>query len=308
VTKLDIQFDVLNDTPASASPVDANFDRIEQHINQELVERDGTVAMRAQLRLVGDPVSSLDATPKQYVDAILPIGIIMMYGGTVVPPGGKWALCNGAEVETAAYPELFAVLGVSFVLGTPAAGRFNLPNLNNRMPLGAGTAALGAVGGTANATLLAHDHDVGHQHASGTTQDDSPDHGHTTSDHFHAPGTLGTGYEQQTHYHLDGYGGASLLSSVDHGNGIYVGVASGGLAPFYYAGTGADIGDHAHSVISGFTGAADRTLGTTGANTRHRHVFQPPAHAGRSSTEGTGTGANANLPPYQAVNYIVRVS
>ena len=68
MAKLDMQYDILNDTPATASPVEANFNRIEQHINQELIERDGTVAMRAQLQLVGDPVTDLDAAPKQYVD------------------------------------------------------------------------------------------------------------------------------------------------------------------------------------------------------------------------------------------------
>ena len=83
-------YDLLNYTPASASPVEANFNRIEQHINQELIERDGTVAMRAQLKLVGDPVAPLDAAPKQYVDQVLPIGIIMMYGG--VDAACRWAL------------------------------------------------------------------------------------------------------------------------------------------------------------------------------------------------------------------------
>lgn len=307
MTKLDLQFDILNDTPANASTVDANFDRTEQHINQELIERDGTVAMRAQLRLVGNPVSSLDAAPKQYVDSILPIGIIMMYGGSVVPPGGKWALCNGAELETTAYPELFAILGNSFVVGTPAAGRFNLPNLNNRMPLGAGTAALGASGGSADAIVPTHSHDVGHTHASATTGNDSPDHIHAGGDHLHGPGTLGTGNQTATHYHLDGYGNATLLSSVDHGNGSYVYVNGGGIAGLFLAGTGTNIGNHAHSVTSGLSGPADRAIPTAGASARHAHSFQPPAHVGRSSTEGVAA-ANANLPPYQAVNYIVRVA
>ena len=70
MAKLDVTYDILNDAPASASPVEANFNRIEQHINQEVIERGGTVAMVAQLQLVGDPVTPLDAAPKQYVDAI----------------------------------------------------------------------------------------------------------------------------------------------------------------------------------------------------------------------------------------------
>lgn len=70
MTKIDLQYDLANDTPADAVPVEANFNRIEQHINQELIERDGTVAMREQLRLVNStPLNEFDATSKGYVDA-----------------------------------------------------------------------------------------------------------------------------------------------------------------------------------------------------------------------------------------------
>jgi hypothetical protein len=69
MTKITLPYDLANKTPADAIPPETNFNRIEQHINQELIERDGSVAMRAQLRLVGDPVGVLDAAPKQYVDS-----------------------------------------------------------------------------------------------------------------------------------------------------------------------------------------------------------------------------------------------
>lgn len=70
MTKITLPYDLANKTPADAIPPESNFNRIEQHINQELIERDGTVAMRAQLRLFADPVNVLDAAPKQYVDAM----------------------------------------------------------------------------------------------------------------------------------------------------------------------------------------------------------------------------------------------
>ena len=183
---LDLQYDVINDTPASASPVEANYNRIEQYINQEVITRDGVTAMTAQLRLIGNPVSDLDAAPKSYVDAMLPIGIIMLFGGLAAPGGGRWALANGAELETAAYPEAYAILGTRFVAGTPAAGRFNLPNLSDRVPVGAGAStAVGATGGNRDAVVPTHSHVMDHAHAGTTSGDDSPDHAHEGIDHLH---------------------------------------------------------------------------------------------------------------------------
>jgi len=89
VSKLTYQYDILNLTPANAQPVEANFTRIEDHVNQELIERDGSVAIRAQLKLVGDPIVALDAAPKQYVDQVLPIGLVMMWAAAAPPSNGR---------------------------------------------------------------------------------------------------------------------------------------------------------------------------------------------------------------------------
>ena len=216
MTKIDLTYDIVNYTPATATPVDANFDRLEQHVNQELVERDGTVAMRAQLKLIGDPINDLDAAPKQYVDQVLPIGIVMMYGGAGTPPGGKWAVCNGAELQTAEYSELYNVIGHNFsAAGTPGS-RFNLPNLSNRMPIGGGTiAAIGKTGGSKDASVIIHNHHVTHDHGLlNTTSAGGHDHdiGFNRQDNTSAGGTLprlagaGSSYTHTTaaapaHYH-----------------------------------------------------------------------------------------------------------
>lgn len=197
MAKLDLSYDIVNYTPATASPVDANFDAVEQFVNQELIERDGTVAMRAQLKLVGDPVNLLDAAPKQYVDQVLPIGIILMHGGSAAPPGGRWAVCNGAELQTATYPDLYNVIGHNFSpSGTPGS-RFNLPNLRDRVGVGVGVnTTLGEVGGYRNGQVIEHahglknhTHPIDHDHPNSTTSSNG-NHNHTISVRDN-PGTAG---------------------------------------------------------------------------------------------------------------------
>ena len=298
MSKLDLQYDLQNYTPASASPPQANFNRIEQHINQELIERGGTVAMTSQLKLVGDPVAALDAAPKQYVDQVLPVGIIMMYGGAAVPPGGRWALCNGAELESSAYPALFAVISTNFG-GT--GGKFNLPNLVDKFPVGAGTTALlGASGGSKDAVIPVHSHSIDHGHAGTTSGNDSPDHAHGLGGHYHGV-SINSGTESATHYH-------SMRGAADGSTGG--GYGENNIAPRtstgfgYVASTDGQDANHYHGV-NGNTGGPSG--GSDGASARHTHTTSTPAMTGRSSTEGVAV-TNANLPPYLGVTLIIRVS
>jgi microcystin-dependent protein len=306
VTKVDLQYDLVNYTPASASPPQANFSRIEQHVNQELIERDGTVAMRAQLQLVGDPVNALDAAPKQYVDQVLPVGIIMMYGGTVAPPGGRWALCNGAELQTTDYPALYAVLGIAY---GGSAGRFNLPNLTDKFPRGA---APGATGGNADAVVAPHTHPIDHTHAAAATGVESANHSHAGVDHLHGI-SINTGGAGNQHYHpmnamefirYNPFAPSATLAGTTPGNGVPIDVFQiSGMTTSY------ESHDHGHAV-NGATQGADRALSTTGVSANHTHNFQPPALSG-SSGAASGAAAsvtNANLPPYLGVTYIIRVN
>jgi microcystin-dependent protein len=96
---------------------------------------------------LGDPVSPNDASTKLYVDDtnlflqglindIVPVGIILDYGGvTGVPGAGKWALCYGQAISRSSYPTLFSRLGTTFGAGNGTT-TFNLPDYRGRLGIG----------------------------------------------------------------------------------------------------------------------------------------------------------------------------
>jgi microcystin-dependent protein len=99
-------------------------------------------------------------------------GAIQMWPTASAPTG--YLLCNGAAVSRTTYAALYSVVGTTFGVGDGST-TFNIPNYQDRMPVGAGGAyALAATGGSATTTLStsnlpAHNHtatvtDPGHSH------------------------------------------------------------------------------------------------------------------------------------------------
>ena len=66
----------------------------------------------------------------------IPVGTILPFAGTVVPPG--YLLCDGSEILTAVYSELFSVISYSYRIESKLVGNatFALPDLRGRFPLG----------------------------------------------------------------------------------------------------------------------------------------------------------------------------
>ncbi len=78
------------------------------------------------------PVKDTDATNKKYVDtelakALLPVGSIIAYAGSIVPDG--YLLCDGTMVEKTVYPALYNV--IQGIYGEDAQ-HFKLPDLRDR--------------------------------------------------------------------------------------------------------------------------------------------------------------------------------
>jgi len=152
----------------------------------------------------------------------VPVGGVFMWAGLTAPSG--FLLCNGAAVSRATYADLFAAIGTDYGIGDGST-TFNLPDLRNRVALGASTTysrgvAYGSETGTIAQTNLpnvnftvtetphthiinvtdaghthtftgtAHNHtitDAGHTHTfTGTAHNHtSPAHGHTSPAHNH---------------------------------------------------------------------------------------------------------------------------
>lgn len=106
--------------------------------------------------------------------AILPVGCIQMFGGSVAPSG--WLLCNGQLVSRTTYAALFAAISTTFGAGDGST-TFAVPDLRNRFAVGVGTTGftvtLGGTGGAKDAIVVAHTH-------TGTTVS-SGAHTHTVS-------------------------------------------------------------------------------------------------------------------------------
>ena len=78
-----------------------------------------------------------DGTPdKIIVNDPAPIGSIQAYGGSTAPDG--WLFCQGQAISRLLYSELFAVIGTLYGEGDGAT-TFNLPDLQGRVTMGAGT-------------------------------------------------------------------------------------------------------------------------------------------------------------------------
>lgn len=110
--------------------------------------------------------------------ATVPVGAITAYGGTVAPD--DWLVCNGAAVSRTTYPDLFAAIGTAFGAGDGST-TFNLPDMRDRFPVGSGGSyTLGTAGGSKDATVVSHTHNVG----SYTSSNEAAGYGLTPSGTF----------------------------------------------------------------------------------------------------------------------------
>jgi len=87
---------------------------------------------------------------------VMPSGAMLQWPTATAPTG--FLLCTGAAVSRTIYAALFAVVGTTFGAGDGTT-TFNLPDFDNRLPIGAGDLyAVGATGGSKDAIVVSHTH------------------------------------------------------------------------------------------------------------------------------------------------------
>lgn len=251
----------------------------------------------------------IDAVAFANQNAGVPIGTVVMFAGATAPAG--WMICDGRALVIASYTALSAVLGTAFNVAGVAAGSFNLPDLRQKFPIGAGTNVLGSSGGNFSVTLgptnlPAHAH---------TIQD--PQHYHTITDVAH-----GHGFNQWSHNHGDaghGHGVSASASQDDHSHG-YQHVGSGG-AGVQSGAAGASIQNYNTGGSSANGVYVSVGIGTGYANIDSRTSSGSVVNSGSNihntdygltritTTDNYGSGAAFNVvPPFQALNYIIRAT
>jgi len=183
---------------------------------------------------VSTPTAFDDCATKGYVESWLPVGTILMWGGSQssIPTG--WLLCDGSAISRTTYSRLFAAIGTTHGAGDGST-TFNLPNLRDRFIVGAGNSyVVAATGGEATHTL---------------TVSEIPSHSHTAScstngahTHIYSKGQFvnngqgGSGYGV---WAATPYVDTATSSSGDHNHTITIGSTGGNAAhenrPPYYA-------------------------------------------------------------------------
>ena len=117
-------------TPANISVKDSNND-----LGHVLSLTD------ADITLLNDALQAIEDL-KLAVQNPSPTGMVALWDNDNIPDG--WLLCNGAAVSRTTYAALFAKLGTRHGAGD-GSSTFNLPDMRDRYPIGAGTNVLGTM-------------------------------------------------------------------------------------------------------------------------------------------------------------------
>ena len=229
-------------------------------------------------------LDSIDALVFANQQGVVPIGVITMFGGATAPAG--WLLCQGQSLDTTAYAGLFAVFGYAHGGSGP---NFNLPNLQQRFPIGAGPNPLGQLGGSFSVTI-----------ALGNL----PSHNHGITDVAHNHGV-----NQWAHAHNIATGGHShSISTGGHSHSLSAQVLTPNAGGNASAGAGWGFNTVSASAV-GDLGGSTSGVGNLGGNTdtQTSAISLGASGTGLYQTNYSGSGAAFNVtPPFISLNFIVR--
>jgi microcystin-dependent protein len=253
----------------------------------------------------GNDVVAALAEHEYKINSMLPVGTIWQYAGQAVPPG--WAFCDGSPHSTTDpnYAALFAAIG--YLYGG-AGDSFNLPDMRGRTPVGVSPAdAAWARVGVANpmsqrnGQLLVHTHGM-------------KSHWHDMKNHVHYDSIQ----TEAGHVHTTNFGNVPVSGGYAV-EGEPSGWPSSGAAGILFGNPPVSTGMGSRSPYGWASKSLHVYLGypTTASNSGHAHGINYAGPSDNSTTPpndnttdqaGTApTGADANLPPYMTLNFIIRL-
>lgn len=255
----------------------------------------------------------------------IPTGQVTAFAGSTAP--GGWLLCDGTDYASIDYPSLHGVIGTTYNIGGEAAGRFRVPDLGRRIPMGKGSSDTlgntegGNKAGTAYASRsTSHSHTMAHSHT-------VPNHQHTVLAHKHSTTATGLGVDiAHTHQTTDITGSVGGSDGThDHelrqeqgGGGTAVTSAAniislvGSTVPAYRNGnnhyTG---GGHGHSFsltasLGTTTKYAVGTIGPVAGTNGDVDTLTKTGEGGTTLTSDTSVVSGTTTPPFLFINYIIK--
>lgn len=88
--------------------------------------------------ILADGTITVEKLASSVARFLMPVGVILPYGGATAPTG--FLLADGSAKSRTTYAALFALFGTAFGVGDGST-TFNLPNMQVNMPIGVGTRA-----------------------------------------------------------------------------------------------------------------------------------------------------------------------
>lgn len=153
----------------------------------------------------------------------VPVGAVTAYAAATAPAG--WLACDGSAVSRTTYAALYALIGNTYGAGD-GSSTFNLPDLQERIPIGSGQRTVGTNDGVAAASRQANH---GHAHGHTATTNTTGSHGHTTGtasgNQFPAATSGGNQVSSMGHTH-------SVNSNGDHAHTVTVSASTDYQHPY----------------------------------------------------------------------------
>lgn len=253
-------------------------------------------------------------------------GMTMFYAGATAP--GGWLLCDGALLNRADYPTLFAAIGTAYNIGGETGAQFRVPNVKGKVIAGVDSAqtefdTLGESGGFKTVALTqtempTHNHGVTVDTNNFSSGGHSADHSHYVhGNNFNTGWISHNHHHNMSHWHFANVGNMHWNGTQTHGHhgrgtiaseGPWEGANWASAVPVNVDGT-AQAGPNGNNATGWVTSDhhhnANHDHGTAGASVGHTHTVNH-AHTGTSSTTGSGV-AHTNLQPYLTMNCIIKI-